>query len=172
MASARKPVIVRKFSRDWCAGYAGLAFAREAQELEILDLMGKVLRIGWEQVKWVCYVRDLPSASGDPINPERLLRKRFSIRPRTPGLWLRLRLTDGDELEGLAANDLTLIEGAGLLLVPPDTRSNTQRIYIPRQAIQSLEVISLIGAPGRKRPAEEPVEAGQTELFPGDSAAS
>jgi hypothetical protein len=172
MASARKPVIVRKFSRDWCAGYAALGFGREAEELEILDLTGKVLRMGWEQVKWVCYVRDLPSTGGDQTNPERLLRKRFSIRPRTAGLWLRLRLTDGDELEGLAANDLTLIEGAGLLLVPPDTRSNTQRIYIPRQAIQSLEVLSLIGAPGRKRLPEEPAEAGQTELFPGDSAAS
>jgi uncharacterized protein DUF6982 len=172
MASARKPVIVRKFSRDWCAGYAGLGFDRGAAELEILDLTGKVLRMGWEQVKWVCYVRDLPSAGGDQTNPERLLRKRFSIRPRTAGLWLRLRLMDGDELEGLAANDLTLIEGVGLLLVPPDTRSNTQRIYVPRQAIQTLEVLSLIGPPGRKRLPAEPVEAGQSELFPGDSAAS
>jgi hypothetical protein len=172
MASARKPVIVRKFSRDWCAGYTGLGLGRNGAELEILDLTGKVLRMSWEQVKWVCYVRDLPSASGDQTNPERLLRKRFSIRPRAAGLWLRLRLTDGDELEGLAANDLTLIDGAGLLLVPPDTRSNTQRIYIPRQAIQALEVLSLIGAPGRKRPLAETVEAGQTELFPGDSPSS
>jgi hypothetical protein len=172
MASARKPVIVRKFSRDWCAGYAGLGFGRDAQEMEILDLTGKVLRIAWDQVKWVCYVRDLPSANGDLANPERLLRKRFSIRPRTAGLWLRLRLTDGDELEGLAANDLSLIEGAGLLLVPPDTRSNTQRIYIPRQAIQTLEVLGLIGPPGRKRIPEEALEAGQTELFPGESAST
>jgi hypothetical protein len=172
MASARKPVIVRKFSRDWCAGYAGLGFARDVAELEILDLNGKVLRIAWEQVKWICYVRDLPSSSGDQTNPERILRKRFSIRPRAAGLWLRLKLADGDELEGLAANDLTLIEGPGLLLVPPDTRSNTQRIYVPRQAIQTLEVLSLIGAPGRKRVPAETVEAGQTELFPGESANS
>jgi hypothetical protein len=172
MASARKPVIVRKFSRDWCAGYAGPGFGRDAAELEILDLTGKVLRMAWDQVKWVCYVRDFPSAGGDQANPERLLRKRFSIRPRTAGLWIRLKLTDGDELEGLAANDLTLIEGAGLLLVPPDTRSNTQRIYVPRQAVQTLEVLSLIGAPGRRRALEETSEAGQSELFPGDAASS
>jgi hypothetical protein len=172
MASSRKPVIVRKFSRDWCAGYATLGFDRNAAELEILDLNGKVLRVAWEQVKWICYVRDLPSSSGDLVNPERLLRKRFSIRPRTAGLWLRLKLADGDELEGLAANDLTLVEGPGLLLVPPDTRSNTQRIYVPRQAIQTLEVLSLIGAPGRKRIPAETVEADQPELFPGDSASS
>jgi hypothetical protein len=171
MASARKPVIVRKFSRDWCAGYAGPGFGRNAAELEILDLTGKVVRMGWEQVKWVCYVRDLPSASADQTNPERLLRRRFSTRPRTAGLWVKLTLADGDELEGLAANDLTLVEGAGLLLTPPDTRSNTQRIYVPRQAIQALEVLSLIGAAGRKRSQGTRRESDQPELFPGDSEA-
>ena len=55
-------------------------------------------------------------------------------------------LNDGDELEGIAANDRSLISGAGLLLTPPDTRSNTQRIYVPRQAIQTLEVVGLIGS--------------------------
>jgi Family of unknown function (DUF6982) len=172
MASARKPVIVRKFSRDWCAGYASGGFGREAAELEILDLTGKVIRMGWDQVKWICYVRDLPAASGDQINPERLLRKRFSIRPRTAGLWLRLRLTDGDELEGLAANDLSLVEGAGLLLVPPDTRSNTQRIYVPRQAIEALEVLSLIGASPRKHTHAPALDSDQPELFQGESEIS
>ena len=175
MATTRKPVIVRKFSRDWCAGYAGASLGQNscpgqnganpgAAELEILDLGGKVLRIGWEQVKWVCFVRDLPAS--DAANPERLLHKRFSTRPRTPGLWLRMTLNDGDGLEGLAANDRSLLEGAGLLLTPPDTRSNTQRIYVPRQAIQTLEVISLIGSVGRKRPEAAGHPTDQPELFP------
>lgn len=151
MASARKPVIVRKFSRDWCAGYAAASFGQDAAEMEVLDQSGKLIWISWSQIKWVCYVRDLNLS--DQTNPERLLRRRFATRPRTPGLWVRMTLTDGDELEGLAANDRSLIEGAGLMLTPPDTRSNTQRIYIPRQAIQSLEVLSLIG-PAGKRPEE------------------
>lgn len=161
MPSARKPVIVRKFSRDWCAGYAGVGFGQDEAELEILDLTGKVLRIGWEQVKWVCYVRDLPA--GDSANPERLLHKKFAIRPRAAGVWLRITLTDGEEIEGLAANDRTLLEGAGLLLTPPDTRSNTQRIYLPRLAIQTLEVVGLIGAGGRRRSEKA---QDQPELFP------
>jgi hypothetical protein len=164
MPSQRKPVIVRKFSRDWCAGYAATGFGQMSAELEILDLTGKVLRIGWEQVKWVCSVRDFPA--GETANPERLLHKRFAIRPRTPGLWLRMTLTDGDELEGLAANDRSLVEGAGLLLTPPDTRSNTQRIYVPRQAIQTLEVVSLIGASARKRSEAAGRATEQPELFP------
>jgi len=168
MASQRKPVIVRKFSRDWCAGYASASFGQDAEELEILDLNGKVLRISWEQVKWVCYVREFPapSHSSDQASPERLLHKRFAIRPRTPGLWLRMTLADGDELEGLATNDRSLIDGAGLLLTPPDKRSNTQRIYVPRQAIQSLEVVSLIGAAGRKRAEAAGKGTEQPELFP------
>jgi hypothetical protein len=77
-----------------------------------------------------------------------------------------MTLTDGEELEGLAANDRSLVEGAGLLLTPPDTRSNTQRIYVPRQAIQTLEVVSLIGAAGRKRTEAGGRATEQPELFP------
>ena len=166
MASQRKPVIVRKFSREWLAGYAEAGCGQDAADLEILDLTGKVLRMGWEQVKWVCYVRDFPAQFAGSTNPERLLHKRFAIRPRTPGLWLRMTLTDGEELEGLAENDRSLVEGAGLLLTPPDTRSNTQRIYVPRQAIQTLEVVSLIGAAGRKRAVTTSQATEQPELFP------
>jgi hypothetical protein len=160
MASPRKPVIVRKFTRDWVAGYADAAFSPATSALEILDQGGKVVTIGWNTVKWVCYVRDFPS--GEQASPERLLQKRFTVRPRAAGIWLRMTLSDGDELEGLAANDRSLIDGAGLLLTPPDTRSNTQRIFVPRQAIQTLEVVALIGAAARKRSAATP----QPELFP------
>jgi len=165
MGSFRKPVIVRKFSRDWVAGYTGADFAQDSAALEILDLAGKVITIAWDAVKWVCYVRDFPASFGDQANPERLLHKRFAVRPRAPGLWLRMTLIDGEELEGLAANDRSLVDGPGLLLTPPDTRSNTQRIYLPRQAIQTFEVVSLIGVGKRRRGAQIPPEPG---LFPGD----
>ncbi len=78
-----------------------------------------------------------------------------------------MTLTDGDELEGLAANDRSLVDGAGLLLTPPDTRSNTQRIYVPRGAIQTLEVVSLIGAGrGKRGPCGQRI--AQPELFPSE----
>ncbi|MGA2534924.1 MAG: hypothetical protein ABSF53_02840 [Terracidiphilus sp.] len=171
MVSQRKPVIVRKFSRDWCAGYAGASFGQDSSELEILDMSGKVVRIAWDQIKWVCYVRDLPGpASGvDTANPERLLHKRFSTRPRTAGVWLRLTLVDGEHLEGLAANDRTLIEGPGILLTPPDMRSNTQRIYVPRSAIETLEVAGLIGAGVRPGPGARRQGIDQPDLFERDA---
>jgi hypothetical protein len=169
VSAARKPVIVRKLSRDWCAGYAAANLAGESSELELLATSGKLLRIAWDQVKWVCYVRELSPGDGSAgidaahysVNPERLLRRRFSSRPRAAGLWLRLILTDGDELEGLASNDRTLVDGAGLLLIPPDTRSNTQRVFVPRNAIRDLTVLGVI-SPSRPR-GGRPVS--QPELF-------
>jgi len=172
MGSVRKPVIVRKFSREWFAGYAAAGFSGDGAELEILDTAGKVLHLDWDQVKWVCYVRDLPAASSQQADPERLLQKRFSTRPRTAGLWLRMTLTDGEEIEGLATNDRSLIDSSGILVTPPDTRSNTQRIFVPRKAIEALEVVSVIGAGSRRRGSSDGAsagrgkEAGQAALFP------
>lgn len=161
MSSTRKAVIVRKFSRDWLAGYVSGEFGQQGDELEVLDSSGRLTRIPWKQVKWLCFVRDF-AQSGDRGDPERLLRRRFALRPRQAGLWLRLRLADGDELEGLAANDRSLIDGAGLMMSPPDMRSNTQRLYIPRTAIETLTVLALIGN-NHRQPAGS---AEQPELFP------
>jgi hypothetical protein len=168
VSATRKPVIVRKLTRDWCAGYAPGDLAEEStgDDLEMLDGQGKVLRVAWSQVKWVCYVREPGIGAGtgaDVLNPERLLRRRFSSRPRMTGLWLRITLVDGEELEGVAANDRSLVEGPGLLLTPPDTRSNTQRVFVPRGSIRELVVLAVIGTSPASR---EPAAAGtQPELF-------
>ena len=139
-------MLVRKLSRDCVAGYLAAEPVRGDRDLELLDLGGKVIRIPLAEVKWVCFLRELPDVP-DAANPERLLHKRFRNRPRSPGLWVRLELADHDVLEGIVANDSSLVRGAGLLLTPPDTRSNTQRIFVPVEAIQSMEVVArLVGA--------------------------
>ena len=154
MSAARKPVIVRKLTRDWSAGYADSNPSGESTELELLDSSGKLVKISWSQVKWVCYVRELAASDGSAGNaaqPERLMRRRFTSRPRSAGLWLRLLLTDGDELEGIAANDRSLVAGPGLLLTPPDTRSNTQRVFVPHSAIRELTVLGVLHAAASPR---------------------
>jgi hypothetical protein len=161
--SSRKKVIVRKFSRDWLSGYADpLRFAAAGERLELLDMSGKVMTLATEDVKMMCFVREfLPGE-----DPERLIRRRFTSRPRTPGLWLRLRLRDGDEMEGLASNDLSLADPIGLQFTPPDMRSNTQRIFVPRAALQSLEVVAVIHPGARRRT----LLAEQEGLFPANGA--
>ena len=163
MASSRKKTIVRKLSQDWVAGYLPSSRVLHNGTVELLALDGKILQLAATDLKWICYVRDFNS--GEVANPERLLRKTFAGRPRTEGLVVRLRLTDGDLIEGLAANDLTLVSGDGLFLTPPDVRSNTQRLWIPPSAIAELEVVAVIGSAKRKQaaPSHAPVE--QEDLF-------
>jgi hypothetical protein len=164
MSSSRKKAIFRKYSRDWVAGYLPVAgFVREGQ-LEMLDLDGKVVQLEVADLKWICYVRDFNS--GELNNPERLVRKTFAGRPRGEGLFVRARLKDGDVIEGLAANDATLVSSEGVFLTPPDLRSNTQRLWIPRSSIEELDVVAVVGAAKRKVvPAMQPEEEAQEKLF-------
>jgi hypothetical protein len=164
MSSSRKKAIFRKFSRDWLAGYLPAGDFTHRGQVEMLDLDGKVVQLAVEDLKWICYVRDFNS--GELNNPERLLRKTFAGRPRGEGLYIRARLKDGDLIEGLAGNDVSLVASDGLFLTPPDLRSNTQRLWIPRGSVEELEVLAVIGAAKKKAAAAEEEEAAaQEKLF-------
>lgn len=160
MVSSQKRVIVRRFSRDWLAGFVSQRHFVADGCLELLDVSGKRVTPPLSEIKMVSFVRDFgPTGATDP---ERLGRKNFAGRPRSPGLMVRLRFRDNEILEGLVANDLTLLENEGILLTPPDTRSNTQRIYIPRLALTELEVLGLIKTPAARKP---PGSIVQEDLF-------
>lgn len=159
MPVSRKKVVVRKLTRDWLSGYLPPTDFIANNQLELLDLEGKLISVSVAEVKWICFVRDFQS--GDAQQPERLLRKTFVTRPRTQGLWVRARLKDNDVIEGLAQNDLSLLDADGLSLIPPDTRSNTQRIFLPRLAVAELDVLAVIKT--NARPGQG--EAMQGSLF-------
>jgi len=170
MGSTQKKAVLRMHDGNCMSGYLPAAgFIRRSvspELIELLDLSAHRQAIPLSSLKWVCFVRDFNS--GEPANPERLLRTTFSGRPRQTGVWLRMTLKDETILEGLAENDLSLLDPAGVLITPPDTRSNTQRIFLPRTSIQELSVVAVIGAsaaaaPKRKPPASAP---GQADLFP------
>jgi hypothetical protein len=163
MSSSRKKAIFRKFSRDWLAGYLPAEGFSHEGRLEMLDLDGKVVQLAVHDLKWICYVRDFNS--GELNNPERLLRKTFSGRPRGEGLFVRARLKDGDLIEGLAGNDVSLVTSDGLFLTPPDLRSNTQRLWLPRTSMEELEVVAVIGGAKKKAAATEEAESAQEKLF-------
>jgi hypothetical protein len=156
MPSTHKKVIVRKLDRDSLTGYvAGSNFVAD-DKLELLTQSGKVIFIDLREVKGVYFVRDF----GDT---ESLGRKTFTTRPRSEGLWIRIEFVDNDVLEGLMPNDLTLLTGEGYLIIPPDTRSNTQRIFVPRAAVSSFTVLSVIGGAIRRR--KEAKDTGQVAMF-------
>jgi len=159
MPSTHKKVIVRKMDRDSVSGFLAPANFIVDGKLELLNPSGKLISIALDEVKGVYFVREFSDS-------ESFGRKTFTSRPRTEGLWVRLRFRDNDVIEGMMANDLTQMAPEGFLVNPPDTRSNTQRIFVPRQALASLTVLGVIGGPQarRRRPAP-PEDVRQVRLF-------
>jgi hypothetical protein len=169
LTSSRKKVLVRRFTGDSLPGYLPATGFVHAGALDLLDLSGRILALPLTDIKTVAFVRDFNLS--DARDPERLTRRTFLARPRQEGLWVRLLFKSGDLLEGLAPIDLTLLDGladdAGIFLTPPDTRANTQRLYIPRVAISELHLLAVITSPSKRQPvAEKPAkETLQDELF-------
>ena len=148
MPSTHKKVIVRKMDRDSVSGYVSPANFVHEGKLELLNTSGTVIAMDLREIKGVYFVREF----GDS---ESLTRKTFTSRPRAEGLWVRLRFKDSEVLEGLMPADLTQSTPEGFLVNPPDQRSNTQRIFVPRTALESLTVLAVIGATRRKRPTQD-----------------
>jgi len=137
--------------RDSVNGFIASSNFVSDGKLELLNTAGNVVLIDLKEIKGVYFVRDF----GDS---ESLSRKTFTSRPRVEGLWVRLRFRDNEVLEGLMPNDLTQISPEGYFVNPPDTRSNTQRIFVPRTALSELEVIAVIGAHSKKRKSATDVQ--------------
>src|SRR2546427_5015209 len=99
MPSTHKKVIVRKMDRDSVSGYVSAQFVQDGK-LERLNPSGTVIAMDLREIRGVYFVREF----GDS---ESLTRKPFPPRPRSEGLWLRLRLKEREILEGLMPADLT-----------------------------------------------------------------
>jgi uncharacterized protein DUF6982 len=157
MATTHKKVIVRKMDRDTANGYVNATFVSEGK-LELLNTSGNVVSIDLRDVKGVYFVRHF----GDS---ESLTRKTFTSRPRTEGLWVRLRFRDNEVIEGVMPNDL-LQEGVeGFSIIPADTGSNTQRIFVPRTALAEMTVIGVIGEKKPGRRGRRPEDTRQVPMF-------
>ena len=169
-SSAHKKVIIRRnrtpTQTEILPGYLPFSGFVRNRALDLLDLSGRVIPLLLSDIKLISYVRDFNLA--DTVNPERLTRRAFLARPRTEGLWLRLTFPGGELLEGLAPLDVTLLDDlvndAGLFLIPPDVRSNTQRIYVPRTSIAELTLLAVITTPSTKKPTPAP-PSPQQDLF-------
>jgi len=157
MPSTHKKVIVRKTGRDSLRGYVSPNFIIEGK-LELLNQSGKVVLIDLAEIKSVDFVRDF----NDPATPG---RKTFTTRPRTEGLWVRLKFADNDILEGMMPNDLVQLSPEGYLITPPDTRGNIQRVFVPKAALEEMNVLAVIGRPDARRKPVKAEDARQERLF-------
>jgi hypothetical protein len=152
-----KKVIVRKTDRDSISGYVSPANFVVDGKLELLNTTGNVVGIDLREIKAVYFVREFSDS-------EVMARKTFTTRPRTEGLWVRLRFKDNETIEGMMPNDLAQNPEDGFLLNPPDLRSNTQRVFVPRASLASLTVIAVIGSARHRRKGGVP-DTRQVSMF-------
>ena len=155
MSSTHKKVVVRKADRDSVNGYVAPSNFVVDGKLELLNTTGNVVAIDLRDIKAVYFVREFSDS-------DVLQRKTFTTRPRTEGLWVRLKFKDNEVIEGILPNDLTQNPPEGFLMNPPDLRSNTQRVFVPRTALTSVTVLAVIGAARRRRKA---TDARQVRMF-------
>jgi hypothetical protein len=155
-ASTHKKVIVVLADRKPLRGYLNPARLGQTDPVDLLTPDGEHQEIPLAKIRSIYFVRDF----SDEFEPE---RKAFLSRPKLDGLWVRLRYTDGETLEGLTPNDLLSLLDNGVQITPPDLNSTTDRIFVPRSALSEIIVLGVVGI-ARRKPAAA-AAAGQSRLF-------
>lgn len=128
----------------------------QTDPVDFLTQNGTHQEIPLAKIRSIYFVRDF----SDEFEPE---RKAFLSRPKLDGLWVRLRYTDGETLEGLIPNDLISLLDNGIQITPPDLNSTTDRIFVPRSALSEVTVLGVVGIARRK--PEAAAVAAQSRLF-------
>ena len=137
-------------------GYLNPGRLGQADPIDLLTPDGEHEPIPLAKVRSIYFVREF----SDDFEPE---RKAFLSRPKLDGLWVRLRYTDNETIEGVVPNDLLSLLDNGLQITPPDLNSTTDRIFIPRSALIEVTVLGVVGI-ARRKPVSAPTVA-QPRLF-------
>lgn len=130
-------------------GYLNPARLSPASPVDLLTPDGEHQEIPLEKVRSIYFVREF----SDDFEPG---RKAFLSRPKLDGLWVRLRYTDNETIEGVVPNDLLSLLDNGVQITPPDLNSPTDRIFAPRSALAELTVLGVVGIARRKPAAAGP----------------
>ena len=154
--STTKKAVVRRYDREALMGYINPASYLQPLGLELLSEEGKLSVVPYNEIKWVCFVRDF-KLDGDE-------RRTFLTRPKMTGLWVSFKFRDGDVMEGVMTNNLLQVEPSGFTFIPPDSFGNLQRIFAPRASLRSVEILGVVGSPLTKRKVQ-PVSKEQIGLF-------
>ena len=146
--STTKKAVLRRFDKEALAGYINPVSYLQPTGVELLSAQGNVALVPYGEIKNVAFVREFEGQE-----PERQV---FYTRPKMEGLWVSLRFRDGDVMEGVMTNNLLQLEPYGFTIIPPDSYGNRQRIFVPRAALASIEVLGVVGSPLKRRKAKVP----------------
>ena len=148
-----------RFDREAVQGFVNPQSYLQDTGIEVLTTSGAVVSLPYLDVKAVCFVRDFEPG------PAWREHRAFANRPKTAGLWLRLHFRDQDSLEGLITNNLMLMEPLGLMVAPPESGFQNQRVFVPRAALSHVQVLGVVGSPLRRPGKPKPTVKDQLKMF-------
>jgi hypothetical protein len=156
-SSTTKKAVIRRFQKEPLAGYVNPASYLQPAGVDLLSALGNVSTVPYEEIKTIAFVRDFEGAGEAG-------RRIFNTRPKMEGLWVSFQFRDGEVMEAIMPNNLLPLEPYGFTVIPPDPYSSQQRVFIPRAAVESVEVLGVVGSPLKKRKAKA-VPKEQIGLF-------
>jgi hypothetical protein len=148
---------VRRFDRENLTGFVHTLGYLQPTAIEILKPDGALVLLPYEEVKSVCFVKDF-EAEAEP-------RRIFMTRPKLEGLWVRMLFRDGEVLDGILPNNLLAWDIAGFTVTPPEPDANNQRVFVPRPALKSIQVLGVVGSPLRSKRKKAGPAPDQPTLF-------
>jgi len=142
-------------------GFVNATTYQQPSGIELLNQDGGVLSVAYGEIKSVSFVKDFENAR------EPLEARVFQTRPKMEGLWVRLKFRDGEVLDGVLPNNLLQLDRQGYTITPPEPYANNQKVFIPRDALISIQVVGVVGSPLRRSAAKPRVRPGVDGAQPG-----
>lgn len=143
--STNKKVQIVRFDREAVPGFVNPTTYLSERGVEVLTLAGNVIVLPYEEIKAVHFVQEF-----DP--PAVLERSKFNTRPKLDGLWVRMTFRDQDTLEAVLPNNLLHLEPFGFTVIPPDFSYSNKRLFVPKPALNEMQVLGVVGSPLRRKP--------------------
>ena len=141
--STTKKAVIQRFDKEALAGYVNPVTYLQPSGVEVLSVQGNIANVPYSEIKSLAFVREFEGEEAE--------REVFLTRPKMEGLWVSLRFRDGSLMEGILANNLLQVETHGFTVIPPDSYGNRQRVFVPRAALTSIEVLGVVGSPLKRR---------------------
>lgn len=128
-------VVVRALDGRLFKGFSKADFIGD--EVQLIDAKGNPTKIPLGELKAVFFVRDF---QGKPEYDE---VRFFAKEPPRPWLWVRVRFTDGEVLEGRVRNNLSLLDPKGFYIWTSDEEANHEMAFVVKAALEEFTVLGL-----------------------------
>lgn len=148
--------MVYRFDREALGGFLDAGAPIGAGFVEFMSPEGNIQKIPLETVKFLVFVRDWNDSRP-------WTRSQYTVRPRQQGLWVRLMFRDGESVEATMQNNLAIFDPIAFVVSPPEPGPGLQKVLVPRAALESFEVLGVIGSPLKK--PKKPVSEAQLKMF-------